>query len=388
MTSFTCITAGEWRNLCSVGRIRLHESRAVSCSGSLSEKEFFDLLSVAPERFSIGETSDFLITEYTSLRSEIEGVRPPGIELGVWWLLLEDVLRFLPLRNDDAWVFDADAEKAGVVIGQADFEGYWQQWFNAQIVDQACINGSSLVRTLGLGLPVVEPLVVPSTWRALAERIVSPDSKGSDVTPFAADFLKKSERLFDLVREDSDSASIFVSCPAEWVRLWSKDDIFESNSDLLEHTVCLHDKYSNKPFASSLISSDDLTDFFGRLRERIPGAFPEEWIPETVTLYIRCSHRIKLGLATPDEITAAVDAIGSVHGHQYGRLLAFLLGVTLGANKTHSLARQLRVSDFSVTLAASSTSLDQAVGPCVEMVSNDVEFSNEIEIDQLKETPS
>ncbi len=105
-----------------MGRIRLHESRAVSCDEQLSVESFELLFSLAADRFLLGETSDFLITEYDCLRTEIEGIQPPGHEFGLRWLLLQDVTRFFPLRTDDSWAFEADAHKAQVTLSEAFFE--------------------------------------------------------------------------------------------------------------------------------------------------------------------------------------------------------------------------------------------------------------------------
>lgn len=167
MASYACITAGEWRNLCSMGRIRLHESRAVSSSDQLSPSSYCAVLSIAPDRFPLGETSDFYSLN-TNFQPEIEGVRPPGYECGVRWLLLKDVIRFFPLRADDAWAFESDAQNAQVVLGNVALELHWEQWFKAQNVDQACINGLTLMRSLGLGCSSTADASEFAPWRTLA----------------------------------------------------------------------------------------------------------------------------------------------------------------------------------------------------------------------------
>lgn len=348
---YVCITAGEWRNLCSTGRIRLHESRAVSSSGELEPESFNALVSVAPDRFSIGETSDFLITECRTLQPEIEGVRPPGFQHGIQWLLLEDVIRFFPLRADDAWSFESDAQKARVVLDKAAFESLWEQWFKCQIVDQAWVNGLTLMRALVRGFSSDADARGLLRWRVLAEKIVAPDKDGPDNTDFYSNFLKSRDRLFDLVREDVDRGSFFISCPIEWVNLRSDTNILEVDAALAEQAHGLHEKYWNVPFAPSLFRADDLASFAALLRAKVPDAFPDKWSPATISLYVRHSHRIRFGSVAPDEIVGAVHAIETADDGGAAEFMAFLLGVALGSNKTHSLERSLHHGRFKVALA-------------------------------------
>jgi hypothetical protein len=351
MKNYTCITAAEWRNLCSTGRIRIHEARTVSVSKQPGQDSCHALFSMAPDRFPLGETSDFLITEHNGNQSEIERLRPPGYERGARWLLLEDVIRFFPLRADDAWAFESDAQTAQVELSDAAFESHWEQWSKAQIVDQACINGLNLMRVLGLGFSPNADANGFASWRTLAEQIAIPDSDCPDVAHFSANIIKNRDRLFDLVREDSDSSAIFVSCPIEWLNLRSHTNILESDSELAELVHRLHEKYLNVPFDPSLVCAPDLAEFTYLLRKRNYGDFEGEWTPATVSLFIRYNHKIRFGIVAPDEIVAAVRAIETVDDRQPAELLAFLLGVVLGSNKVHSLDRLLHNGRFKVAMA-------------------------------------
>lgn len=345
MSSYICLTAEEWRNLCSMGRIRLHESKAVSDPDQLGPSSYQALFSMAPHRFSLGETSDFLITECKNLQLEIEGVRPPGYELGVRWLLLEDVIRFFPLRADDAWAFESDAKKAQVVLGNAAFESHWEQWFKEQSVDQACINGLTLMRALGLGCSP-KAGTDESGWRALAEQIANPNPDDTDIAEFSVKIVKDRDLLFNLVREDSDSGAFFVSCPIEWINLQSDGDLLDSDTDLADLAHRLYNKYRTLPFEPSLARADDLTEFANLLCARAPEAFPNMWAPAAVSLYVRYSHRIRFGFVLPEDVIAAIRAICTDDSHQPAAMVAFLLGISLGTNKTHTLDRLLHHQRF------------------------------------------
>ena len=348
MKSYVCITTGEWRNLCSTGRIRIQEARTVSSLDQLSSENFYALFSLAAERFSLGETSDFLITEYGCLRSEIEGIQPPGFEIGVRWLLLADVIRFFPLCANDAWAFESDAHNAQVTVGDAVFESQWNQWFKEQMVKQACINGLTLKRVLGFSTTSnVQPINF-SGWSTLAKKISTSDNEGSDTADFAIKFLGTRDRLFDLIREDADSGAIFVSCPIEWINLRSGSNIFDTDADLAEQAQRLHEKYLNAPFESTLAYADDLKEFETLLLAKIPDAFEGPWLPAMMSIYVRYSHKIRFGSVTPDEIVAAVSAIDISNSSSSAEMLAFLLGVALGSNKTHSFERLLDLKKFDM----------------------------------------
>lgn len=351
MKSYVCITAGEWRNLCSMGRIRLQISRAISDAENLNPESYENLFSLAADRFLLGETSDFLITEYSCLRSEIEGIRPPGYEIGIRWLLLHDVIRFFPLRADDAWAFETDAHKAQVVVGAASFERQWSQWFKDQVADQACINGLNLSRTLGFEASSNSHDVESASWGALARQIVSPGAASFDASEFSAKFFGSRDRLFDLVREDADSGAFFVSCPIEWVNIRSDGNVFDTDVALAELAQNLHEKYRHVPFEASLSHAEDIKDFETILISKAPDAFPCAWRPSMISLYVRYCHRIRFGSSAPDDIVAAVRAIDTPHDRRAAEMLAFLLGVALGSNKTHSIERSLHHNRFSVALA-------------------------------------
>lgn len=331
-----------------MGRIRVHESRTVLGSSQISVECFHLLLSIAPDSFPFNETSGFLIAEYKNLQPEIEGSRPPGYECGVWWLLLKDVIRFFPLRADDSWVFESDAEKAQVVLDKAAFEPQWEQWLKAQSVEQACINGMALNRAFDFGCVPATDANGIELWRALAGQIVAPNSDDPDITNFSGMFLNNCDRLFELVMEDYDSGSIFVSCPIEWINLRSDTNILDMDADLAERADSLYKKYRNEPFEASLACAEDLTEFAALVRTKVPDAFPGEWSPVTITFYVRYRHRIRWGSFLPDDIVDAVRAVEMTDGQRTAALLAFLLGVALGSNKTHNLERILHREKFVV----------------------------------------
>lgn len=348
MKSYVCITTGEWRNLCSAGRIRIQEARTLSSLDKLCSENYYALFSLAAERFSLGETSDFLITEFGCLRSEIEGIQPPGFEIGVRWLLLADVIRFFPLCASDAWAFESDAQKAQVTVGPAEFESEWNKWFKDQVVKQACINGLTLRRLLGFSTSSNVKEIDFSAWNVLARKITNPEYKSSDPADFSTEFLGMRDRLFDLVREDADSGAIFVSCPIEWINLRSGFNIFDIDADLAEKAQRLHEKYLNVQFESKLTSADDLMEFETLLLAKFPEVFPGSWRPAMMSIYVRYSHKIRFATSTPDEIVAAVNAINISNSTSAAEMLAFLLGVALGSNKTHSLERLLDLKKFEI----------------------------------------
>jgi hypothetical protein len=355
VNSYACITAAEWRNLCSRGWIRIHESRAMRAADPLDPDSCTALFAVAADRFALGETCDFLIAEFGTLRSEIEGVRSPGHADGVRWLLLEDVVRFFPLRQDDTWAFEADAEKARVVLTEAAFEQRWDEWFRARTVDEACITGLTLVRALGLESNPRGDAGTAGPWITLARGIAAPGPAEADAAGFPREFLRHADRLFDLVREDADSGAIFVSCPVEWTSLLSGTPILDSDAELAEQAHSLHAKYRNMPFRASVSGAEDLAVFYALLQARAADAFPDHWKPAVMSLYVLYSHRIRFGAVAPGEIVDAVRAIEALGDRRSAELLAFLLGVTLGPNKTHSLQRQLHPGRFATAFPPSSS---------------------------------
>jgi hypothetical protein len=348
MKSYVCITAWEWRNLCSRGRIRLQESRAVPTAQLLSSGNYHALFSLAADRFSLGETSEFLITECSGLQSEIEGIHPPGHEVGIRWLLLQDVIRFFPLRADDAWAFEADARKARVGLGEASLEYHWSQWFKAQVADQACIDGLTLRRILGFGDSTNLHETGSAYWRAIASQIAVPNAEGPDASDFFANFVVRQDRLFEFVREDADSGAFFVSCPIEWINLRSDIHIFEADAALAEQAQRLHEKYRNVAFEPSLACAEDIKEFETLLLAKAPEAFPGVWRPAMISLYARYSHRIRFGSLAPDDIVASVRAIDTPDDRRAAEMLAFLFGVALGSNKTHSLERSIDPQKFAM----------------------------------------
>jgi hypothetical protein len=329
-----------------MGRIRILESRALSCAEQLSQEGAKLLFSLAADRFLLGETSDFLITEYDCLRTEIEGVQPPGHEFGLRWLLLQDVIRFFPLRTSDSWAFEADAHKAQVTLSEALFERHWNRWFRDQLADQACINGLTLIRALELEASSRRVDAVSDSWSRLAAQIVHPNTDVIDASDFAPTFVKNRNRLVDLVREDLDSGAFFVSCPIEWINLKSESHIFDTDADLAEQAQHLHAKYLNVSFEPSLAKLEDIRDFESLLLAKAPSVFPGAWRPSLISLYVRYGHKIQFGSSAPDEIIAAVRAIDKPEDRCPAELLAFLFGVALGSNKAHSLERLLHAKRF------------------------------------------
>lgn len=346
MKSYVCITSGEWRNLCSIGRIRLHETRALSCSEQHSADGYDLLFSLAADRFLLGETSDYLIAEFNFLRTEIEGIKPPGHESGLRWLFLQDVIRFFPLRADDSWAFEADALNAHVTISEASFERQWNEWYKDQLVNQACINGLTLIRALEFGNTSNKVGAVPASWATLATRIIKPNFDVEDADDFSTKIIRCRDRLFDLVREDFDCGAFFVSCPIEWIYLQSETHIFDTDADLAEQSQRLHEKYLNVDFEPSLVNLEDIKEFETLLITKAPDAFPSAWRPSMISLYVRYVHKINSDRSTPDEIVAAVRAIDMLGDRPAAELLAFLFGVALDSNKAHSLERLLRPEKF------------------------------------------
>jgi len=350
---YTCLTASEWRNLCSMGRIRFHESRAAS--GQL-DADFFDaLFALAPDRFVLGDTSDFLVVEFIQLQQQIDGHQPPGFERGVLWLMLDQVIRFSPIKADDSWTFEGEADKAHVVISPPMFETQWSEWSRNQTVNQSCMNGLALCRSLGLGNATSMDESELFQWRGLALRSIYPSPSGLEFEDAQVILLKSTESLFDLVREDSVKGSIFVSGPIEWINLRSNTNILEQDLDFAEQAQGLHEKYWSVEFDPLLSGSEDISIFSTALEAKFPDMFPRPWSPALIALYVRYCHLIKYSSVKPDEIIAAVNSIRRPDDQSSAQLLAFLLGVSLGANKVHALDRLLHPHRFNVTTPVTDT---------------------------------
>jgi hypothetical protein len=162
--------------------------------------------------------------------------------------------------------------------------------------------------------------------------------------------LSSRDRLFDLAREDADSGAFFVSCPIEWINLRSDSNIFDTDVVLADLAQHLHQKYLNVPFEASLAIAEDIEEFETLLISKAPDAFPGAWRPAMISLYVRYSHRLRFGSSTPNDIVASVRAIDTSSDRRAAEMLAFLLGVALGSNKTHSIERSLHHGRFAVAM--------------------------------------
>jgi len=374
MSLYVCLTAGEWRNLCSMGRIRLHKDRTVS-DQEQSGSCFYDMLfSLAPDRFSIGETSDFLITECKNLKHEIDGITPPGQASGMCWLALEDVVRFFPIRLGDAWTFESDAHNAKIILSAAEFEPHWNIWFKSQIVDQGCMNGLALMRNFQLyDLHSLDEKMLEK-WRRVALLATDLDTVLVDDAELSIDMIRNRKRLFDLVRQDADSAAIFVSCPIEWINLRSGGNILDTDGELADRAHHLHEKYLKIPFDPVHLGAEDLVELRTLLCARAPGAFSDEWTPAVVSLYARYFHQIQFGSVSPDDVLAAVTYVDGQEGRRAAGLLAFLLGVALGSNKVHELERLMHQERFEVSEKLSSAEVKQDNEYSDALVSQEPQF--------------
>lgn len=337
-----------------MGRVRLHESRAVS--DQLDNDLYDALFSLAPDRFSLGDTSDFLIVEFVQLQHRVGGHHPPGFDRGVLWLLLDQVLRFFPIKADDAWTFKSDAEKAHVEISTAVFEAQWQNWSKKQKVNQACMNGLALSRSLGLDNDTENEQSELDHLHELTMHSLYPVDGRLGVEDFLSSFFTKIESLFDLVRSDADKGAIFISCPVEWVNLRSNTNVLEQNVDLGNMAQLDHEIYWATAFEPSLAGSEGIMRCHDVLQTNAAEYFPGAWTPALITLYVRYSHLIKYGSVNPDEIIAAVNALKKPDDQSSAQLLAFLLGVALGANKVHALERLLDPDRFKITKSHSDES--------------------------------
>lgn len=346
-----------------MGRIRIHESRAVS--GQLSTDFFDALFALAPDRFALGDTSDSLVVEFIQLQPQIDGHHPPGFKQGVFWLLLDQVVQFCPIKADDAWAFEGDADKAGVAIGAAVFELQWLEWSRNQTVNQACMNGLSLCRSLGLSNSASMEQTETSQWRGLASRLIHPDADSPKLEDTQGFLLQNTARLFDLVREDSVNGAIFVSAPIEWINLRSNTNILEHDLDLADQAQGLHEKYWGIEFDPSLAFSEGVALFSSALEAKFPDIFPKPWCPALIALYVRYCHLIKYGSVKPEEIIAVVNSIRNPEDQSSAQMLAFLLGVSLGANKVHDLDRLFSPQRFLVAKRIADTAQDMDITSAV-----------------------
>lgn len=330
-----------------MGRIRIHESRAIS--GQLETDFFNALFALLPDRFALGDTSDCLVVEFIQIQQQIDGHKPPGFERGFLWLLLDQVIQFSPIKAEDAWTFEGEADKAHVVISPPMFETQWSEWARTQTVNQACMNGLALCRSLGLGNGTSMDESELFQWRGLALRSIHPSPSGFGFEDAQGILLKSTESLFDLVREDSLKGSIFVSGPIKWINLRSNTNILEQDLDFAEQAQGLHEKYWSVEFSPLLAGSEDISMFTTALEAKFPDMFPRPWSPALIALYVRYCHLIKYSSVKPDEIIAAVNAINSSDDQSSAQLLAFLFGVSLGANKVHDLDRLLHPQRYQVS---------------------------------------
>lgn len=359
MSLYACLTSREWMNLCSAGRIRLHESRVVGDPEHASHGTSHELFALAPDRFGLGESADLLVAEVNGVRIQQEGTEPGARHHGMRWLLLEDVIAFFPVRADDAWVFEADAESAQIMLSQPRFEGLWKSWTKAERQRQACINGTTLARHLGL---LDEGAVGPEdmAWSDLASLAIDPKGCDPRFSGLTASLLLNRDKLFNEVREDTDSSAIFVSCSVKWTNLHSGAEVLELERDLKGRAHSLYERYRGIPFDMSTVAEPELACFLKDLASTMPAAFSDEWRPATVTLYARYFQRMRFGKPTPDEVVGVVRAAEVVAGRRPARLLAFLLGVAMESNRVHDLARQLRPDQFPVAVPAPSVEPEQA----------------------------
>jgi hypothetical protein len=197
--------------------------------------------------------------------------------------------------------------------------------------------------------------------RELAMHLLYPVVDGSSTEEFQRNLLTNIERLFDLVRGDSDKGSIFISCPVEWVNHCSNTNLLEQDLDLGDLAQREHEIYWTTEFDPLLTESEGIVRFFDTLQAKGSNFFPGAWTPALITLFVRYSHLIRYGSVKPDEIIAAVNALRRPDDQSSAQLLAFLIGVSLGANKVHALDRLLHPLSFKV--ATSNVDTAQVSGP-------------------------
>ena len=355
MSLYICLTAEEWRNLCATGRIRVLASRAVADTGEGKVPFDDELFALAPDRFALSNSSDFIIAECIALRDRIEGTLAPAHKYGVRWLALEDVVVFSPVRVDDAWAFEADAEKAQIRLGQSRFEELWKTWVIAHTAEHASINGLKLVRAVGLMDDSDVTNEGSAAWASVAAAALAPNSTSFCDYDVTTALLVAREKLFELVREDADSAAIFVACPVEWISLRSGGNILDSNPEIAARAIPLNEKYRGIPFAPDVVLASDIVDFLTALLEQYPWAFSAAWTPSTAAIYVRYFHRLRFGKPTPHEVIEAIRVSEISGGRGPARMLAFLLGVALDSSRTLVVDQMLRREQFSSTTTALPT---------------------------------
>ena len=140
-----------------------------------------------------------------------------------------------------------------------------------------------------------------------------------------------------------------------WINLRSKTNILEQDLDFAEQAQGLHEKYWSVDFDPFLAGSEDISSFTTSLEAKFPDMFPRPWSPSLIALYVRYCHLIKYSSVKPNEIIDAVNAIRRPDEQSSSQLLAFLLGVSLGANKVHALDRLLHPYRFNVAKLITDT---------------------------------
>lgn len=349
MSIFVCLTSDEWRNLCSVGRIRIQKSRAVNDSEQQYIFNRHAVFELTPDAFAVGESSHLIIGEIDDRWAVSDHHDGDWSSNQSNWLNLEEVVSFFPVQSKDAWIFESDAEQASIRLSPAKFQGLWDAWTKTELVRAANMNGRVLVEICDF---VTDGEHGPEnlTWAEIAALAIEPTIADAASSNLTLRLLQLRETVFETCREDTDSGAFYVSCLVIWANKFSEVDILELDPAFASRCQELHQKLRATSFDFSHLDDPDVVSFLVDLRERVPTAFSDDWKPITISLYVRCFHRLKFGKPTQDEILATINISTQFDGANVGGNLAFLLGVGLGANRVHQLARRLRPMRFTVVI--------------------------------------
>lgn len=346
MSLFVCLTAAEWRNLCSNGRIRLQKDRAIEHVFGKPAIEMLPLFSKTFDRFSIGDSSDLIIAELWYRWSDSFSIATPVEILANSWLFLHDVLSFSLVQDQDHWIYEADSEIIGFQISSAKFEDVWALWTSVQLQRSARIDGLLLTQ-----LCKCDPTDFfnwkGNTLEDILVGAVNAKDISDDESSVILQLLKKCETLHEICRADTDSAAYWVSCSVEWVNLVYQENFLERDSNLRDRAYVLFEQLKNEPFNFTALQDLEVQQFLVQLKLQASDAFNDAVQPLLVAVYTRYLHKIRFGKLVPEDVLEVVQSIQQFEGPSSSYLISFLLGIELGSARVQSLSRLLTPERFS-----------------------------------------
>jgi hypothetical protein len=345
MSLFVCLTAAEWRNLCSNGRIRLQKDRAVEQIFGKPTEAMLPLFSKTFDRFAIGDSSDLIVAELWYRWSDSLPITSPTESLVNDWLFLHDVFNFSLVQDQDRWIYDSDAEKIGIKICPAKFQNVWALWSSDQLQMSARMDGFLLAQLCQCDPPDFFG-TNGNTINDILVGVINTKAVAADESNVILQLLKQREALHEICRADTDSSAFWVSCTVEWVNLVYKENFLERDSSLSDFAFELFEKLKAEPFSFATLLDPKLQQFLKQLTLQATDAFNEAVQPLLVAMYTRYLHKIHFGKIAPEDVLEVVRSVQKIEGSSSSYLIAFLLGIELGSARVQSLSRSLKPERF------------------------------------------